>query len=828
MQNFLQPLYGGSILSDDVKSRLGGFLAATTSMCMLHAKILSDFNSVEHPIEVLTASVGFLKCYFPYVQAYPVLSLELTDANNKPLMNFLSEACLTAKIGSIMQLLILPIQRPPRYVLLIEALEKFTPIGHSLEAQLFALLDKMRGMTHQINDCQKESEKSMAMFRIFSQLSGCPNNFSIVNPTRALLREGVLSQIPPDKSEKDVQDKQHPHKFSVRVLLFNDVLLFASHNWQYISRVEVDESHLFIKSKGERSWCLSDISGDEGKNIVCATTEVRNEWVSQMTHASFEGSRLKRKLLKRKGAKKESGQRTQGMKEETESDISKINLILRVRPQSQTEKDDDSKVCMSLSDCKAILNQKNSYRGERICEYDQVIAPGENQNQVFEKVGQEVLGAMLAGFNTAVLAYGSTGAGKTYTMFGDEIPESERKTLHDLSAQGPTALAPCLPMSEPKVPPCLPSSVPPEETPEATAPDLSAMSAPRSGRLTTIDAPNKLDTNIFLAAAAAAAAAARSLKREGKSITPPPWASPPPIPHSLPDGEDEIVEEEKFVEPEQVLQELYSGLEMEEKDPRGLVPRILEGLFAHFECLDYQHEVAISYIQVYNNQINDLQSPGGELVDLPFKRSLTGSYSIKNLISTNITSGEQAIEIINKGNEKRSTRAMTMNEMSSRSHAIVILSISFTPTGEKKRNVSSYLVDLAGSETAEMQAGKDEKDTDLVKEESKFISTSLISLSRVVAALSENSRRGKNHQKPVPFRESKLTHILSPVLAGNFCCSLILNASPSDSMGQDILTAKTMAFGEGVKNLDGKINRNEAKLGHWLKGFWGASKSFAR
>ena len=94
--------------------------------------------------------------------------------------------------------------------------------------------------------------------------------------------------------------------------------------------------------------------------------------------------------------------------------------------------------------------------------------------------------------------------------------------------------------------------------------------------------------------------------------------------------------------------------------------------------LSFSHPLPLSLSQVYNDQIHDLQSTG-ELVDLPFKRGLTGGYAIKNLTSTPIKSKEEALNIITAGNEKRTTRAMTMNEMSSRSHAIVILNVQFCP-----------------------------------------------------------------------------------------------------------------------------------------------------
>ena len=52
--------------------------------------------------------------------------------------------------------------------------------------------------------------------------------------------------------------------------------------------------------------------------------------------------------------------------------------------------------------------------------FDQVGDTGTDQAAVFEAVGRPIADAALAGFNATVFAFGQTGAGKSYTMFGAE------------------------------------------------------------------------------------------------------------------------------------------------------------------------------------------------------------------------------------------------------------------------------------------------------------------------------------------------------------------------------------------------------------------------
>merc|ERR1740117_1116551 len=109
------------------------------------------------------------------------------------------------------------------------------------------------------------------------------------------------------KDEKEVGGK-HPNRHSVRVLLFNDVLVFASHGWKYITRIVVDDAHLVVKPHGECTWCVvNGLMAKKAHVMVCASPASRNEWVSQLTLAAFEGTRQQRKMLERKGTKKEVG-----------------------------------------------------------------------------------------------------------------------------------------------------------------------------------------------------------------------------------------------------------------------------------------------------------------------------------------------------------------------------------------------------------------------------------------------------------------------------------------------------------------------------------------
>ncbi|KER23611.1 hypothetical protein T265_14610, partial [Opisthorchis viverrini] len=63
-------------------------------------------------------------------------------------------------------------------------------------------------------------------------------------------------------------------------------------------------------------------------------------------------------------------------------------------------------------------------RRRRIFTFDHIFAAHtdsedeEGQKQIYECVGQEALSSILEGYNSSLFAYGVTGTGKTYTIFG--------------------------------------------------------------------------------------------------------------------------------------------------------------------------------------------------------------------------------------------------------------------------------------------------------------------------------------------------------------------------------------------------------------------------
>lgn len=136
-----------------------------------------------------------------------------------------------------------------------------------------------------------------------------------------------------------------------------------------------------------------------------------------------------------------------------------------------------------------------------------------------------------------------------------------------------------------------------------------------------------------------------------------------------------------------------------------------------------------------------------------------------------------------------------MNEHSSRSHSIFSMTIE-TVEGDSVRVGRLNMVDLAGSERQEKSASKGVR----LKEASK-INLSLTCLSLVIRSLTDPK---SSH---IPYRNSKLTRLLSSSLGGNSKTLLIACISGSETSKDE--TLNTLRFASRAKRVENKAKINE-------------------
>ncbi|KAG2575481.1 hypothetical protein PVAP13_7KG388300 [Panicum virgatum] len=205
----------------------------------------------------------------------------------------------------------------------------------------------------------------------------------------------------------------------------------------------------------------------------------------------------------------------------------------------------------------------------------------------------------------------------------------------------------------------------------------------------------------------------------------------------------------------------------------GLTPRATSELFRVIkrDGNKYSFSLKVYMVELYQDNLVDLLLPkNAKQQKLEIKKDSKGVVTVENATVVSISSIEELRTIISRGSERRHTAGTNMNDESSRSHLILSIIIESTnlQTQSYARGKLSF-VDLAGSERVKKSgsAGKQLK-------EAQSINKSLSALADVIGALSSDGQH-------IPYRNHKLTMLMSDSLGGNAKTLMFVNVSPAES-----------------------------------------------
>lgn len=238
-------------------------------------------------------------------------------------------------------------------------------------------------------------------------------------------------------------------------------------------------------------------------------------------------------------------------------------------------------------------------------------------------------------------------------------------------------------------------------------------------------------------------------------------------------------------------------------EKRGVIPNAFDHIFTHISRSqsDKQYLVRASYLEIYLEEIRDLLDPNhGSARALELRESPDSGVYVRDLTSCVCKSIKEIEEVMNVGNQARAVGATDMNEHSSRSHALFLITVECSqpgPDGRKHIRVGRLnLVDLAGSERQAKTGVQGER----LKEAAK-INLSLSALGNVISALADG-RSGH-----VPYRDSKLTRLLQDSLGGNAKTVMVATLGPSSLHYDETLT--TLRYANRAKNIQNQPRVNE-------------------
>ncbi|KAL5601815.1 hypothetical protein FOVSG1_004772 [Fusarium oxysporum f. sp. vasinfectum] len=219
----------------------------------------------------------------------------------------------------------------------------------------------------------------------------------------------------------------------------------------------------------------------------------------------------------------------------------------------------------------------------------------------------------------------------------------------------------------------------------------------------------------------------------------------------------------------------------------GMIPRATHMIYDTITKLkekSWEYTMEGSFVEVYNEELNDLLTPNERSAKrLEIRHDEARKQTtITNCKSVRLDSPSSVETMLEEAQNNRSVAATKANERSSRSHSIFILKLigENSATGERCEGTLN-LVDLAGSERLKHSQAEGDR-----MKETQNINKSLSCLGDVIEALG----RGSGH---IPYRNSKLTHLLQYSLGGNSKTLMFVMVSPLEQHLKETLTSLRFA-----------------------------------
>ncbi|XP_053537198.1 kinesin-like protein KIFC3 [Ictalurus punctatus] len=216
----------------------------------------------------------------------------------------------------------------------------------------------------------------------------------------------------------------------------------------------------------------------------------------------------------------------------------------------------------------------------------------------------------------------------------------------------------------------------------------------------------------------------------------------------------------------------------------GINQRALKHLFNEIEERKdmWTYTVNVSSVEIYNEVLRDLLSKDGEKLDIKINPDGTGQLHVPGLRIKEVKNFQHIKKILATARRHRITFGTQMNQHSSRSHALLTITVQGTDlaTGTKTTGKLN-LVDLAGSERVSKSGAEGER-----LKEAQNINRSLLALGDVIQAL-----RGRHTY--IPFRNSRLTYLLQDSLGKGNKTAMVVQISSLERNVEETLCSLKFA-----------------------------------
>eukprot|EP01102_Stenamoeba_stenopodia_P022881 TRINITY_DN9696_c0_g1_i1.p1 TRINITY_DN9696_c0_g1~~TRINITY_DN9696_c0_g1_i1.p1 ORF type:complete len:707 (+),score=198.32 TRINITY_DN9696_c0_g1_i1:133-2253(+) len=185
---------------------------------------IKDWNEEKTTIGDIFMKIGTLLGYEEYCYHYAksIENLNNLLASNAAFAEFVEMCYQRPELGklTLLDLMITPIQRMPRYALLLSEILKKTSSNHPDFALLQEAIQKVKEQTERMNDFEKTADNLNKISEVQRRLTGAKKAkwTNLVTPGRRYIKEGDLTIFETGKAKQWLKQKRYFFLFSDLVL----------------------------------------------------------------------------------------------------------------------------------------------------------------------------------------------------------------------------------------------------------------------------------------------------------------------------------------------------------------------------------------------------------------------------------------------------------------------------------------------------------------------------------------------------------------------------------------------------------------------------------
>ena len=230
VDQYLKPMRDDSIVSDAELRMVFGDVEVIRNFGEALLQRFEDTVGTWDPAKSLLGPIfkefaAYLKIYTGYINGFNdaldcVGRLEQTNQRFASLLEEQRE--VTDGLG-LADFLIQPIQRVPRYRMLLEELLKHTPDDHADHSACASALDQIKFVATELNEAKRTAELKLRTMDCLRQL----NAVDLMEPHRSIVTDGILECEIPLPGASFAENVEDLSTVASHIFLFTDILIHA-------------------------------------------------------------------------------------------------------------------------------------------------------------------------------------------------------------------------------------------------------------------------------------------------------------------------------------------------------------------------------------------------------------------------------------------------------------------------------------------------------------------------------------------------------------------------------------------------------------------------